>query len=399
MESLKFVMTTTFYPPYHLGGDAVHVYQLSNELAKLGHKVHIIHSIDSYKWQRKGEPAHQYPNHENITVHSIKSPLGKLTPLISYVIGVPYPIQKEIKDIINEIKPDVLHHHNIAGFGPFLLRIKAPTVLYTAHDYWSVCPMNGLTKYDRSYCTSKSNCLMCSIRSKRPPQFWRNIGLMYKYLQNVDAIITPSSYMKNKLAGFGLKGNFITIPNFVPKLSDTGEAICTHPYFLFVGVIEEHKGIRNLIHSFIDSKSDMNVKLLVVGSGSLENEMKEIITKNGYDDQIMMLGRIDDLKLANLYTHALAVIIPSIWPENCPLVALEALNHATPIITSDEGGLPEIVKTSDAGIVFKDNKLSTIIRNYNSKDKLKFLTENAFESSKTNYTFDDFYKKYLSLIK
>lgn len=95
MKSLKIVMTTTFYPPYHIGGDAIHVYHLSNELAKRGHEVHIIHSIDSYRWQRKDEPKNQYPNHDNITLHSIKSPIGKIAPLISYIFGFPYSVEKK----------------------------------------------------------------------------------------------------------------------------------------------------------------------------------------------------------------------------------------------------------------------------------------------------------------
>ena len=64
MESLRFVMTTSFYPPYHLGGDAVHVYYLANELAKIGHEVHVIHSIDAYNLKRSTSPSNDFDNHE-----------------------------------------------------------------------------------------------------------------------------------------------------------------------------------------------------------------------------------------------------------------------------------------------------------------------------------------------
>jgi glycosyltransferase involved in cell wall biosynthesis len=46
-------MTTTFYPPYHIGGDAVHVRILAEELVKKGHEVHIIHLLDSYYLKKK----------------------------------------------------------------------------------------------------------------------------------------------------------------------------------------------------------------------------------------------------------------------------------------------------------------------------------------------------------
>ena len=44
METAKILMVSTFYPPYHLGGDAIHVKYLADELSKAGHEVHVIHS-------------------------------------------------------------------------------------------------------------------------------------------------------------------------------------------------------------------------------------------------------------------------------------------------------------------------------------------------------------------
>jgi glycosyltransferase involved in cell wall biosynthesis len=401
MKPLKFVMTTTFYPPYHIGGDAMHVYHLSNELAKLGHEVHVIHSIDSYRWQRKNEPSHEYPNHENVIVHSIKSPIGKVSPLISYIFGSPYPVTKKIRTIIDEVKPDVLHHHNIAGLGPFVLGIKAPKVLYTAHDYWLVCPMNGLTRYDQTYCTEKSNCFMCSIRSNRPPQLWRYAGILDNYLKNIDTIITPSNFMKDTLQKYSLDGHFVTIPNFVPKPPKTGAPRYDFPYFLFVGVLEEHKGILNLVDAFLDVKDEIDAKLLIVGTGSLEGRIKNDITKNECANQIMMLGKIDDLTLANAYANALAVVIPSIWPENCPLVALEALANGTPIIVSDKGGLPEIVHKSKAGIITKANEKSltgAMINLFKNTIFRDTLANNACASYESDYSKDVYLEKYLKLL-
>ena len=41
-------MVTTFYPPYHFGGDAMYVYRLSNALARAGHHVTVVHNVDAY---------------------------------------------------------------------------------------------------------------------------------------------------------------------------------------------------------------------------------------------------------------------------------------------------------------------------------------------------------------
>lgn len=400
METLKFVMTTTFYPPYHIGGDAMHVYNLSNELADLGHEVHVIHSIDSYYWQHNKEPIDEYLNHDNIIKHSIRSPIGKLSPLLSYVFGKSYFSSNIICNIINEVKPDVLHHHNIAGFDPRILGIKAPTVLYTAHDYWLVCQMGILNKYDHKYCSSRSNCVMCSIMSNRPPQIWRYSNILSKHLNNIDAIITPSNFLMNKLQDFGLRGNFVTIPNFVPKPSETGIPLYGFSYFLFVGVLEEHKGVLNLLKSFLSLKDKIDANLLIVGNGSLQEDIKKIVSINKCENRIIITGRIDDLDLlANLYRNALAVFIPSNCPENCPLVALEALSNGTPIFGESIGGLKEILDECAKEIPIYNNNsfnMERLMYNFNKKHYPTNLLISIYEKC---YSPSSFLNKYLKLIK
>ena len=55
-ERLSFCMVTTFYPPYHFGGDAIYAYRLSNALARRGHKVTVVHSADAYRALRRIRP-------------------------------------------------------------------------------------------------------------------------------------------------------------------------------------------------------------------------------------------------------------------------------------------------------------------------------------------------------
>jgi hypothetical protein len=83
---MKFCMVTTFYPPYHFGGDAIYVYNLSNELAKLGHQVDVIHCYDAYR-AISGEPHAEWPNHENVHVHTLRSPWKLLSPVLTHQTG------------------------------------------------------------------------------------------------------------------------------------------------------------------------------------------------------------------------------------------------------------------------------------------------------------------------
>ena len=370
MESLSFLFTTTFFPPYHLGGDATHVYHLSCELAKRGHDVHVIHSLDSYHWQRSENPKTSgYTLPDNVTIYPIKSMIGRVEPVISYLSGVPFSIRKKFHHILNDIKPDVLHHHNIAGFGPWIFGLDAPIKLYTAHDHWLICQMDGCLNFKNRLCYNPSNCTMCSIFSGKPPQFWRYTNYLKRNLRNIDTIISPSEYLKGRLTESDIKVPIVVIPNFIPEPPEPSFPLFEEPYFLFVGVIEKYKGIEELVNLFFELKSKITRKLLIAGNGSELNYIKKIITRENCDKDIIILGRVDESTLSNLYTYADAVIIPSKFFENCPMVALEAIAHGTPIITSDIGGLPEITRKIDSGLIFNTlNELKDIIVMFD-KDK------------------------------
>lgn len=113
METKTFLFTTSFYPPYHIGGDAIHVAYLSRELVARGHEVHVLHSVDAYRLKVKEKRASTEKN-DGVHVHSCKSPFGRLSPLSAYAMGrSPY---------VEEISPEVAHHHNISLLGADALR-------------------------------------------------------------------------------------------------------------------------------------------------------------------------------------------------------------------------------------------------------------------------------------
>ena len=78
MDTLKFLLTSTFYPPYHLGGDAVHVSYLAEELVKRGHEVHVLHSLDAYIIKRGHTDLGRESN--NVHAHVIRTPFSLAWP-------------------------------------------------------------------------------------------------------------------------------------------------------------------------------------------------------------------------------------------------------------------------------------------------------------------------------
>ena len=96
-----------------------------------------------------------------------------LAVLGAYLLGRPGAYARRLKRILETLSPDIIHYHNISLMGgPGTLRVGRALKLYTAHEYWLVCPTHVLFKFDGKACTERQ-CLRCLLHARRPPQPWR----------------------------------------------------------------------------------------------------------------------------------------------------------------------------------------------------------------------------------
>ncbi|MFI5324541.1 MAG: glycosyltransferase family 4 protein, partial [Thermodesulfobacteriota bacterium] len=305
-------MITTFYPPWNFGGDAVYVWQLSNELALRGHQVTVIHCIDSYNILAEREPDGMYENHPNVEVHGLKSKYGFLSPLATQQTGQPFFKSRQIEGILAQ-GFDVIHFHNISLIGgPGVIKLGKGIKLYTTHEYWLLCPTHVLMRFGRKPCVEPS-CFICQLVQKRPPQLWRYTGLMEDSLNSLDAIISPSLFGKNLHEKNGLSVPIYHIPHFIAENIyftqpdvEHGTARPKEPFFLYVGRLEKIKGVQNLIPLFRRYK---RAGLVIAGKGGYENEMRELSRGSGNID---MIGYLTPHELRSFYKTATAIIVPSI---------------------------------------------------------------------------------------
>jgi glycosyltransferase involved in cell wall biosynthesis len=376
METLKFLFTSTFYPPYHVGGDAVHVKYLAEELAKRGHEVHVLHSLDAYKVKSRSLP--EKAEVDGVHVHTIETCLN-LSPYVAYTFGNSPSILKRFERLLKEIRPDVVHHHNISLLGYGILKKRGDYLnLYTAHDYWLVCQQNNLLKTGSKVCDGGS-CFFCALRYKRPPQLWRRMNSFRNAVKDVDVLIAPSNYLKNKvLESFNVKA--VTIPNFAPEPPAHIKSSGFSNFFLYAGVLEKHKGVMNLVEVYKEVSDEIDPRLLIVGMGNLQDEIRKLVRRNKLENKIVMLGWVSHDLLYCLLKDANALVMPSIWPENCPLVAVEALSVGTPVISSNKGGLPEIVEKVDKGLVYSSNEeLKQLLLNFDKSKYPSHIVKRVYE--------------------
>jgi glycosyltransferase involved in cell wall biosynthesis len=399
-KSLRFCMITTFYPPYNFGGDGIFVHRLSNELARRGHQVEVIHCIDAYRLLARQEPTGTYDDHPNVTVHGLKSPFGFLSPLATQQTGYPIFKSARIQQIL-EKGFDVIHYHNISLVGgPKILEYGQGIKLYTMHEFWLVCPTHVLFRFNRAACT-QPHCFLCELVHKRPPQWWRYLGLLEAAVKHVDAFIAPSRFSKDKHHQMGLDVPIVHLPNFVLDAasspasdSATGETP-EEPYFLFVGRLEKLKGLQTLLPVFHHYQK---AQLLIAGTGSYEPRLRQLANGSG---NIRFLGHLSARQLQALYRQAVAVIVPSICFEIFPLVIIEAFRQQTPAIVRNLGGMPEIVRESGGGFVCDAEEelvaaMDQLLADPARRDE---LGRRGYEAYQRNWTAEAHLKRYFALIR
>lgn len=357
--ALRFCMITTFYPPYNFGGDGIFVQRLVHALAAQGHHVTVIHCVDAYHMAADHEPHLVREDNPNIEVHALQSGVGILSPLITHQFAIPGLKGASIRRILQQGNFDVVHYHNVSLVGGasvlgFDTGSSDAVKLYTAHEYWLVCPLSTLWKHGESPCKEKS-CTGCTLRAGKPPQWWRYTGLLKRQLSHLDALLAPSQFAIDKHREMGLDNAFIHLPNFLP-LANNEEHVepsvaiesLTRPYFLLVGRLEKSKGFQDAIALF---KRFTEADLAIVGTGPYEQELQAMA--EGCDN-IHFFGKRQYRELTAWYRGAVAVIVPSIWYEPFGLIVIEAYAQKTPVIVNRAGALPELVQASGGGMVYDD---------------------------------------------
>ncbi len=395
MKPRRFCMLTTFYPPYHFGGDAVYVQRLVHALAERGHHVEVVHCVDSYRLLG-GDAVDPPPDPPNVVVHRLHSPFGPLSPLATQQTGYPLFKRRAIQAVLAQ-GFDVIHYHNLSLVGgPQALRYGQAVKLYTPNEYWLVCPTHVLFKHNATAC-EKPDCLRCQLSHRRPPQWWRYTGMLDRATRHVDLFLLPSQFGIDIHRARGLDRPMAHLPSFLPEpqgAADPPSIATAAPYFLFVGRLEKLKGLQTVLPVF---RRLPQARLLVAGSGSYEAELR----RQAADlPNVVFLGARPYGELQALYRHALALVVPSICYEVFPLVMLEAFAQGAPVVARRLGSQPEVVAASGGGLLFEtEGELTAALtRLLTDETERRALGERGRAAYRARWTADAHIRRYLEVI-
>lgn len=353
MSGLRFCFPTTFYPPYHFGGDAIGVQRLARALVARGHQVTVLHDTDAFLSLGSGYARRELPEPDGLEVVRLRSRLGALAPVLTYFTGRPLLHGRTIREVLARGRFDVVHFCNVSLVGgPGLFAYGDGIKLYEAHEHWLVCPTHVLWRHNRETCTGRQ-CVRCALHYRRPPQPWRYTSLLERQLRHIDAFIAKSEFSRAKHREFGFDDDMEVIPYFLaPPDASAAPAVPSpsphpRPYFLFVGRLERIKGLDDVIPLFRDGA---RADLLVAGSGDHEAALHRAAAGSPH---VRFLGRVDLEALRHYYDHAVALIVPSVGFETFGVILIEAMRQGTPVLARRIGPFPEIVERG-GGLLFDD---------------------------------------------
>jgi glycosyltransferase involved in cell wall biosynthesis len=332
-------------------------------------------------------------------------------------------ISNRFSKILDKIKPDIVHIQHLLYLSTTVIediKKRDIPIVFTLHDYWLICPQGQLFKNNSTICDNKAylECLSCiphqlCIRKNvfyyyyffkkilpdslfqlikknyinyaktsfiTPDEAIKQINKRAQRMRDicskVNLFIAPSNFLKKKFIEFGIPQEKILFSQYgfnLDRFKDFKKVSSNKLRFAFIGNILPAKGIHILIEAFNKVKNkDVELKIygkVISYKGLLESYLKYIkdLAKN---KNIRFMGGFDNRDIVNIFSQIDVLVIPSVWPENSPLVIQEAFASKTPVIASRVGGIPELIQDGVNGLLFGVNKVDSLY------EKIMYIVDN-----------------------
>lgn len=396
------------YPPFSSQGSEVYCQQLSHCLVESGDAVGVFHISNTSP--RRPHRLVEGDAEGIRTFHCITT--GDYARLADWPND---RLRRCFQQVLKDVNPQVVHFHNYLSLGDDLVtlaRASGAAVVYTLHDFGLICPNNLLRQSDGSLCAKQNPdffeaCCPAMIRStggrvppiaSRLPSLarWRQFAdnfphrLRRRALQaavgtaehvmglpenthiqqkrnfyfthtrrifaEVDLFLAPSAFLRQRYVSCGLSADKVVhvrygmrhFPRQAKRPSEKGAL-----RFGYIGAFHAHKGIQVLLKAFdgLGDRASLHIHGSSFGSPVSDAHFSRISADPA--SGVNLHGRYDNSRIGELLADLDAVIVPSVWFENAPLTIQEAFIAGVPVVTSDQGGMAELVRDGVDGLHFR----------------------------------------------
>lgn len=312
--------------------------------------------------------------------------------------------------VLRAVGPDVVHVHTLLNLSfelPALARARGAAVVATLHDYTFVCPSGGqrVDRSERHVCheIDPQRCARCfgesswaaqmtaarwmpgpraggvalgAVRALRaqvpgaasrlvsqaartlpsPPvdaaAITARLAAARDVLAGLDLVVAPSAALAREYARFGLplERTVVADYGFEPIHATRGPRAEGPLRIGFVGTLTWHKGV----HVLLDAVRDLprnSYEVRVAGDLAVFPDYSAALGEAARDLPVIFTGRFEREGAAAVYGALDVLVVPSLWPENSPLVIHEAFMMGVPVVGARIGGIPDLVEDGVSGLL------------------------------------------------
>ncbi len=318
--------------------------------------------------------------------------------------------RQKISYLLDAHPVDIAHVHSIYHHqSPSVLdelRARGVPIVLTAHDLKLACPAYTMLSQDgvcerckggKVWNVAARRCIKGSLAASTLIMVESAVHKALRlYDRNVDRIITPSAFYKEKLIEWGWNPDKILhIRNFVAtaQVQPAPEAGDGMVYF---GRLSREKGLATLVRASAAS----GVPVRIVGQGPQEAELRALA--DTLAAPVEFLGFQQGDALWSIVDSARAVVLPSEWYENGPMSVIEAFGRGKPLIGARIGGIPEMIEEGRTGWAFAsgevDNLADVMTRvSALAPDRLLEMAEHCRTFAATHHSEDAYFEQISAL--
>lgn len=317
-------------------------------------------------------------------------------------------IASRLGAVLHAVQPEVVHVHNLLNLTlnfPAQAQARGAAVVATLHDYTLVCPSGGqrLHASEQHLCRTidPDRCARCFAESPfgvrlafsrlasrplsavplaiaaraartlmpravstiagRMPQppvtredIVRRLDAVRGVFDSVDRFVAPSAATAGEFATLGIPGTKLCVSDYGfrplaarPRIKTGGPLRVG-----FVGTLVRHKGVHVLIDA-VRHLPATRVELIVVGDTGVFPDYVAELRAAAAGLPVRFAGGFEDDEVGGVYEQFDALVVPSVWLENSPLVIHEAFMAGVPVIGSRIGGIPGLVEHDVTGLLFE----------------------------------------------
>ncbi len=198
--------------------------------------------------------------------------------------------------------------------------------------------------------------------------FNQSIKWVRPSINKAAAVIVPSGYLKAVCSDFGIEShiipNIINLKRFHPK-DNCGQLNTQRPHLIITRNLEAIYGIATAIQAIaLLRQSIPDIQLSIAGSGPQEQELQQLIAKQGLEKNIIFTGKLTPEAMADLYQQADIMLNPT-TVDNMPNSVLEAMASGVAVVTTDVGGIPFLVEHNKTALFTEVNNPVAMVEQIN----------------------------------